>query len=430
AGVGDQTGHHGAGTRPRRDRALFGAHRALQPGRTAEKGRVRPGKALKSDSKDGEFWSQLAELCTRLDVQEGGKVLPEKLRRLNSLFQKALACDPGSPDTMVKAADFYYETRQFEPAIPLYRKAIATEDEPASEDALGLRDKLARALMDGGHRDQALEVLQKMAADAPQRVGTQALLGDIHLLDGRVEEALVAYREVIRLDPSIAPAYLRVADLEMRLGHSEQALSTLGQARKRFPGTALVTYSLAVTLSQAHQYAEALKMFEETLREAPASKPELPNASFYFAYGMAAEQAGDLERAAALLQKSIALDQANAAPARNYLGYMWIEHGVHLQEAGELVRRALVQEPKNGAYLDSLGWYYFVTGDYPQAVANLLKAVAALPEPDAVVLEHLGDAYAATGERAKAVDAWKKALELDAGNKALPAKISKAQGKP
>ncbi|MEI8233929.1 MAG: tetratricopeptide repeat protein [Verrucomicrobiota bacterium] len=387
-------------------------------------------KALKSDSEDADFWLQLAELCTRLDVQGEGRVLPEKLRRLNHLFQKALAYDPANPETIVKAADFYFNTKQFEPAIPLYRKAIAAEEEPGSEDALSLRDKLARALMDSGHRDQALGVLRAMADDAPQRAGTQALLGDVHLLDGRLEEALAAYREVIRLDPSIAPAYLRVADLQMRLSQSEQALATLAEAHKKFPGAVLVTYSLAATLAQAHQYAQALPVFEETLREAPASKPNLLNASFYFAYGMAAEQAGELERAAALLQKSIALAPEEAAPARNYLGYMWIERGMHLREAGELIRRALAQEPKNGAYLDSLGWYDYKMGDYPQATANLLKAIAALPEPDPVVFEHLGDAYAASGDAAKALDAWKKALALDAGNKALAAKVEKAQGKP
>ena len=367
-------------------------------------------RALKSNSTDGDFWCQLGELCERLDLSPEGTATPEKLQRLNTLFQKAISLAPDNLDNVAKGADFYYETKQYEPAIPLLRKVIAAEDDPASEDTLGLRDKLARALMDSGHHDQSLDVL--------------------HLLAGRLEEALSAYREVIRLDGSIAPAYLRIADLEMRLGQSDKAIATLTEARKKFPGAALITYSLAATLAQAGKYPQALGAVEDTLREAPASKPSLLNASFYFAYGMAADQAGDLERAVTLLQKSIALAPEEAAPARNYLGYLWIEHGMRLREAGELVKRALAQEPQNGAYLDSLGWYYFKTGDYPQAIANLQKAVAALPEADAVVFEHLGDAYAASGDAAKALEAWKKALALDASNKPLAAKIEKAQGKP
>ena len=166
------------------------------------------------------------------------------------------------------------------------------------------------------------------------------------------------------------------------------------------------------------------------MREAPASKPTLPDASFYLAYGMAAEQSGEIERAATLLKKSIDLAPNDSTQARNYLGYMWLEHGSHLPEAGALIQRAVKDAPKNGAYLDSLGWYFYKMADYPQAVANLLKAVAVLPAPDAVVYEHLGDAYAATGETAKALEAWNKALALVPDNKTLPEKIRSAQQQP
>jgi len=222
---------------------------------------------------------------------------------------------------------------------------------------------------------------------------------------------------------------LRIADLQVRLGRSEKAIATLIEARKRFPGAALITYSLAATLAQARQYPQALVAFEETLREAPASKPSLPDASFYLAYGMAAEQAGELERSATLLRKSIALAPKDSAQASNYLGYMWAERGIHLLEAGELIQRAVAMEPKNGAYLDSLGWYFYKVADYPQAIGNLLKAIAQLPEGDAVVYEHLGDAYAASGASAKAMEAWKKALALDPNNKPLAGKIEGGQQK-
>ena len=386
-------------------------------------------RALKSQSTDGDFWCQLGELCARLDLLPEGTATPEKLKRLNALFQKALSFAPNSLDSAAKAADFYFETKQYEPAIPLFRKLIDAEEEPASQDALALRDKLARALMESGHRDQALGVLQKMGEDAPQRVDTQALIGDIHLLDGHIDQALAAYYEVIHLDASIAPAYLRIADLEMRRGKSEKAIDILTQARKAFPGTALITYSLAATLAQAGQYPKALQAFEETLKEAPASKPTLPDASFYLAYGMAAEQAGEIDRAATLLKKSIALAPNDSAQACNYLGYMWVDRGLHLPEAGELIQRAVRKEPKNGAYLDSLGWYYYKISDYPQAIANLLKAVAALPSGDPVVYEHLGDAYDRAGENSKALEAWNRALALNPDNKALQGKIEGAQQK-
>jgi len=390
-------------------------------------------QALKSESEDGDFWAQLGEIYTRMDLKNADdgdvNIPPEKLSRLNGLFQKALACDPENLDIQAKAADFYFETRQFEAAVPLYRKVIDAQEDPDTEATIALRDKLARCLVGANHPEEALGVLLKMAEAAPLRAETHALLGEVYLLQARLDKALLCYQQVLRLDSKQAPVYLRVADLQMRLRQGANAVATLTAARKKFPGTALITYSLAVTLAQTHQYPKALAAFEETQREAPASKPAILNASFYLAYGMAAEQSGDIERAATMLKKSISLDPKDSAQACNYLGYMWVDRGLHLPEAGEYIQRALALEPDNGAYLDSLGWYYFKISDYPQALTTLLKAAAKIQPEDTVVYEHLGDAYAAAGDAAKALETWEKALALDPENKTLSGKIDAAQKK-
>lgn len=386
-------------------------------------------RALKSESRDAEFWSQLGEVCMKLDLKPDGATAPDKLARLNRLFQKALACDPQNPEVGAKAADFYLETQQFDSAAPLLKNVIEAQDDPASEDALATREKLARALMGAGHRDKALEVLQKMAGDNPWRVATLALIGDIHLMDGRLDQAIASYRQILAADASQAPVYLRIADLQLRTGRGDEAVAMLREARGRFPETVQVTYSLAATFAQLKRYPEALAAFAETVTEARERKPALLNASFYLAYGMAAEQAGEIDRAASLLQKSIALAPHDSAQACNYLGYMWIERGLHLDQARDYIRQAVLQEPRSGAYLDSLGWYFYKVADYQQAIAHLLKAIDALQSPDPVVYEHLGDAYAASGDPAKALEAWEKARKIDPKNAALSEKIEAARKK-
>jgi tetratricopeptide (TPR) repeat protein len=386
-------------------------------------------RALKSETQDADFWTQLGEVCMKLDLKPDGTAAPEKLERLNRLFKKALAYNSDSPEIQAKAADFYLESRQYELALPLYRAALEAQDDPASEDALAIREKLARALMGADHRDQALDVLQKMAEDAPSRAATQSLLGQLHLLNGQLDQALASYQQLLALDPTQAPVYLRIADLQMRLGQYDAAVATLQEAQKKFPGTVRITYSLAATLAQLRRFPQAMAAFDETLREAQTSQPSLLDASFYLAYGMAAEQSGDLERAAALLRKSIALAPGDSAQACNYLGYMWVDRRQHLDQARDYIRQAVTQEPQNGAYLDSLGWYFYKVADYPQAIANLLQAAAALQTPDPVVYEHLGDAYAASGDPAKALEAWEKARALDPKSTTLPGKIDDARKK-
>ena len=118
--------------------------------------------------------------------------------------------------------------------------------------------------------------------------------------------------------------------------------------------------------------------------------------------------------------------------AMNDLGYLWADQGQHLQRALGMIQAAVKAEPKNMAYLDSLGWALFRLGRYPEAVAALKSAAAEQPDP--TVLEHLADAQEKNGELPAAIENWKAAiagLEKDPGNadkaKAIREKLDRAQ---
>jgi tetratricopeptide (TPR) repeat protein len=164
--------------------------------------------------------------------------------------------------------------------------------------------------------------------------------------------------------------------------------------------------------------------FEEALHEAQLDQDDdVVNAKFYFNYGAAAEQAALYEKAADLLRKSIALDPANSAEACNYLGYMWADHNMNLDEAETMIKRALESEPNNASYLDSLGWVEFRKGKFDQALTDLLRAAKAAERDDPVVFEHIGDTYLKLNRMPEALEAWQKALTLDPKNKNLAEKV-------
>ena len=112
------------------------------------------------------------------------------------------------------------------------------------------------------------------------------------------------------------------------------------------------------------------------------------------------------------------------AGALNYIGYSWAEKGIRLQEAEEMILRALAQRPNDAYITDSLGWVYYMrgialrdsggydeaTGLLKQSVEELEKAVQ-LTGSDPVISEHLGDAYLALDEKRRALESYRKALE-------------------
>ena len=93
----------------------------------------------------------------------------------------------------------------------------------------------------------------------------------------------------------------------------------------------------------------------------------------------------------------------------NYYGYMLGDRGIRLDEAEDLVERALKEEPYNGAYLDSLGWIYYRQNKLGDAEVTLRKAVQR-ESHDATIHSHLGDVYAKVGRNDLAAAEWEKSL--------------------
>ena len=118
---------------------------------------------------------------------------------------------------------------------------------------------------------------------------------------------------------------------------------------------------------------------------------------------------GDLVRAEAWFRKALALDPDNAG-VLNYLGYMFADRGVRLEEALKLISRAVELEPSSGAYLDSLGWVYFRMDRLEEAETCLRRSLELVPR-DATIRDHLGDVLARRGKLKEAVAEWQLSLK-------------------
>jgi tetratricopeptide (TPR) repeat protein len=213
------------------------------------------------------------------------------------------------------------------------------------------------------------------------------------------------------LDAGEPRNHFNLANMQLRAKKQADAVETMEKARKKFPDRPDVTLGLALALSSAKRHEAAMRMFASVAEETKGQTDMSLDADFYFKWGAAAEQAGRIEKAAELLQKSISMNP-EAPEAYNYLGYMWVDRGQNVEEAGQLIRKALEMKPDNGAYLDSLGWYYFKAGKFEEAKKELLSAVKQMPEEDATVFDHLGDVCEQIGNNADAIGYWERALKL------------------
>ena len=390
-------------------------------------------RAAKMPNDDPTFWARLGRLYGSVILKPDAKPNPEQTARLNDVFEKAAAKGQDNAAVLKEVGDYFASTQQIKEALPFYLRVLELQPDDAN-----VREKLATGFVLTNQRARAVETLEAIIQEHPEKYQSYELLAQLHDDEGRAlvranqtdpanaefKKAAQNYEQSLLINPNHAATYLRLAELLLvPLKQSERAVSVLTEGRRRYPDAPEFAYYLAIALRESKKAKDAVIMFEEALNEAQNAEADFLKPRFYVEYGAAAQEAGLYDKAAELFHKAIAMDPANAAEPYNYLGYMWAEQNSHLDEAEDAIKRALQLDPENGAYLDSMAWVEYRQGKYDQALENLKRAIENLPREDAVVFEHLGDVYLKLNRVSQALESWQKAKTLDPSNKDLAAKI-------
>ena len=128
-----------------------------------------------------------------------------------------------------------------------------------------------------------------------------------------------------------------------------------------------------------------------------------------------------------LLREVIRL-KADDAQAYNALGYSLADRGVRLDEAHQLVSKALELAPNDPFISDSLGWVEFKRGRLQEAIQILDKAFQSKPDPE--IAAHLGEVLWVAGQRSRATAIWKQGVALSRDNETLQDTMRRFNVKP
>jgi Tfp pilus assembly protein PilF len=268
----------------------------------------------------------------------------------------------------------------------------------------------------------------------------------------QANEALEEFSAAKLYDPRSDDIRARVAIEYIRLNDKPKAINELNEALEINPDNLQVRTLLAFLYTTTGENQLAEIQYEIILQQAAQQDPQNMEAQRYLGQLYFQQRKFDkaLEKFNAILQSdpkdldaklflSLIYDETNKRPeaikvlkeileaepenadALNALGYIYAESNIRLNEAEDLISKAIKQQPENGAYIDSLGWVYFKKGDFPKAKEQLEKA-ASLVE-DATIFDHLADTYLKLGQKDKAKEAWQKALKLNIVNEKLKGSI-------
>ncbi len=241
------------------------------------------------------------------------------------------------------------------------------------------------------------------------------LAGLLESLD-RGQDAVALYRAVGEDSYLYRSAQLRLASLLDDLKRTGEAIALLRSLSEKDRQWFEPLVRLGDLLRSEKKFDEAAGVYSDAM--ARVGEPDKSHWSLFYARGITYERSNRWPLAEKDFLKALELSPDQPF-VLNYLGYSWVDKGLHLGRAQKMIETAVAKRPNDGYIVDSLGWVHYRLGNYRDAVEQLERAVVLRPE-DPTINDHLGDAYWRVGRLLEARFQWKRALSLDPEKDQIP----------
>ena len=364
-----------------------------------------------------------------------GRVYSELDRMEDAIrsYEKAVSINPSFSSALKAIALIYEYQGKKEEAIESLLRVLEIEIDNNS-----VRNHLGQLYLEKNDIDSALNQFEIVARDQPKDTTARLRIGLIYLqkqnykkadeilsslvkeapdlhrvryYSGVVKEKLGdsggAMKEFTQVDTTAdvyVEARLGLAFLQEESGDIVVAEKTIRTALKQHPNSAELHAGLASLLTKQKRGEEAIRLLQEAISKAPKDE------TLWFSLGEVYEKTGKTEDLYRSMKTVLEINPDNAN-ALNYLGYTYAEKGIRLEEAEQLIVRALQAKPKDGYITDSLGWVYFKKGEFDKAVKKLEEANRLAPN-DPTIMEHLADALEKVGEKKRAGEIYRQILQV------------------
>ena len=344
-------------------------------------------------------WDLAVMLKAQLQRTESPEAAIETLRTY-------LAGHPQAREVRLQYARNLVGARKFSQARTEFQRLLG--DFPGNVDVIYAVAVLSVQLSDW---EAAEENFKKLLGKDFAEIDTVRLyLGQIAEERKQFDAALRWYAEVAPGEQYLA-AQLRIAQLLARQGNLDAGRRHLQEVRAAGNADRI---QLLLAESQLLRDGGRTQEAYELLAGGLATQPE--QSELLYESALLAEKLGRHEAMEASLRKLIRLKPEHAH-AYNALGYSFAERNQRLEEAEQLVLKALQLSPDDPFIIDSMGWVLYRKGDNQGALAHLQRAFSIRPDPE--IAAHLGEVLWALGRRDEAKRIWQEAAKAHPGNEVL-----------
>lgn len=370
----------------------------------------------------------------------------------------ALSIDNNFGEAELAIADFFYKKKKYGLAAEYARRA--TDRDKRSFRGFMI---LGNIYFEQKQYADAVEMFQNAETLAPDSISAKYYKAKALELDGKKEEALTLYGEVLKHKPTLADVGKSYAMLLTNSSRVEEAIGYFKKSAEEMPQNGYIQQILGQVYMVAGRNKEAVNAFKlaidytpelgsayiklsdiyakdnETEKQEKILKKAIDNIPrFSEAYARLGLLYLDEHReveAVRLLEKAHDTNRNDPFIANN-LASIYLDMGINSIEAFDLAQSAYKKLPDNPAFSDTLGWAYCKRGIYRMALWYFNEALHQFDQfkkkqPEdyidrktfnktdegfksalAAIHYHLGVALFKSGQSEKAAEAIKKAIKL------------------
>jgi tetratricopeptide (TPR) repeat protein len=240
----------------------------------------------------------------------------------------------------------------------------------------------------------------------PDFPAAQFLLASAYELAQNYQAAADTYKVINVHSPYFVRGRIRGVYDEIELGKKDAALAELDTIIHENPKDIDALLAKGDILRAENKLKEAIGAYDAAIARVP--NPGKRHWIIYFSRGACYQLISDWNKAEADMKKALALDPGEPE-VLNYLGYSWLTMRQNIAEAKKMVEDAYGARPEDAHIIDSMGYAFYVTGDFAGAEEYFDQALDRTPN-DPTVNDHLGDTYWQLGRKTEARYQWERAL--------------------
>jgi tetratricopeptide (TPR) repeat protein len=291
--------------------------------------------------------------------------------------------------------------------IPLPR-IVETAQEGAAEALYGIGAALGRREEEVTLANRGLAYLQLALYLDPSHALALVSLADLYELMKKPALAIKAFERVPAASALKQKTEIQLALDLNQLDRTDEAKKRLEKVIAARPDDMEAILALANIQRERKQYEGCAETYGKAISS--LAQPMKANWTTFYFRGICYERSKQWQKAEVDFKKALELNPGQAH-VLNYLGYSWVDQGVHLDEGMDMIKRSVEQHPDDGYIVDSLGWAYYRLGNYEEAVKHLERAVELKPV-DPTINDHLGDVYWRVDRLLEAKYQWAHARDL------------------